>query len=272
MTTILTNARQDFPILQQTNRGKPLVYLDSASSAQKPQQVIDAVSAFYAQDYANIHRGIYELSERATDRYEDARTAVASFINAADRDEIVFVKSSTEGINLVADCLSRSYFKAGDEVLISAMEHHSNIVPWYQLQKECGIVLKVIPITDSGAIDIAAFHSLFSSRTKLLALSHASNVLGVINPVKEMIAFAHSKQVPVLLDARKRFLTCQLIYKTWIVIFMFSPVINYMAPQESVFVCQKSLARCNATLSRRRRHDRNGFARQYYFCQSTIQI
>jgi cysteine desulfurase/selenocysteine lyase len=192
--------RNDFPILQQKNRGKPLIYFDSASSAQKPQQVIDAVSSFYADDYANIHRGIYELSERATDLYEDARTAVANFIHAKSRDEIVFVKSATEGINLVADCLRRSYFKAGDEVLISAMEHHSNIVPWYQLQEQIGIVVKVIPITDAGAIDIEAYHTLFSPRTKFVALSHASNVLGTINPVKDMIAFAHQHHVPVLLD------------------------------------------------------------------------
>jgi cysteine desulfurase/selenocysteine lyase len=196
----LANARQDFPILAQTNRSKPLVYLDSASSAQKPRQVTEAMAAFYLNDYANIHRGIYELSERSTTLFEEARTAVANFIHAAHREEIVFVKNTTEGINLVADTFGRAQFKAGDEVLISAMEHHSNIVPWLQLKEQLGIILKVIPITDAGAIDLLAYQNLLSTRTKLVALSHASNVLGTINPVREMIALAHAKQIPVLLD------------------------------------------------------------------------
>lgn len=190
----------DFPILQQTNRGKPLIYLDNASSAQTPRQVIDAISHFYTHDYANIHRGIYELSERATDLYENARDAVAKFINAKHREEIVFVKGATEGINLVAQSYGRSQLKAGDEIILSEMEHHANIVPWYQLQEQIGIQLKVIPITDEGAIDLSAYQSLFSPRTKLVALSHASNVLGTINPIKEMTVIAHAHHVPVLVD------------------------------------------------------------------------
>jgi cysteine desulfurase/selenocysteine lyase len=200
MNHLLLSARSDFPILQQTNRGKPLIYLDSASSAQKPRQVVEAMSDLYLQDYANIHRGIYELSERATDLYEAARKAVAEFIHASRSEEIIFVKNATEGINLVADTLARSMLQAGDEILISAMEHHSNIVPWLQLPERIGVVIKVIPITDAGAIDMESYKTLFTARTKLVALAHASNVLGTINPVKEMTAIAHAHKALVLLD------------------------------------------------------------------------
>lgn len=192
--------KNDFPILQGTNRGKPIIYLDSAASAQKPQQVIDAIAHFYAHDYANIHRGIYELSERATKLFEDARKDVCTFINAAHHDEIVFVSGTTEGINLVAQSLGRSAWQAGDEVIISAMEHHANIVPWYLLKEQIGIELKVIPISDAGEIDLAAYQALFSPRTKLVAVVHASNVLGTINPVKDMAAIAHAHGVPILVD------------------------------------------------------------------------
>jgi cysteine desulfurase/selenocysteine lyase len=192
--------RQDFPILAQQNRGKPIVYLDSSGSAQKPQSVIDAMSAFYSHDYANIHRGIYELSERASALFEDARVTVQQFINAADSHEIVFVRGTTEGINLVAQSYGRSTFNAGDEVIISEMEHHSNIVPWFMLKQQIGIELKVIPVSDEGALDLDAYKKLFSARTKLVAITHASNVLGTINPLKEMIAIAHEHNVPVLVD------------------------------------------------------------------------
>lgn len=192
--------RKDFPILQETNRGKPLVYLDSAASAQKPKAVIDAISHFYSHDYANIHRGIYELSERATNLFEDTREWVKQFIHATVKEEIIFVRGTTEGINLVAQSLGRTNWKAGDEVILSTMEHHSNIVPWYLLKEQIGIELKVIPINDEGAIDLEAYKALFSSRTKMVAIAHASNVLGTINPVKEMTAFAHAHHVPVLVD------------------------------------------------------------------------
>lgn len=192
--------KQDFPIFSQHNRGNPIVYLDSAASAQKPNQVIDAISHFYRHDYANIHRGIYELSERATALYEAVRHKVAAFIHAASADEIVFVRGTTEGINLVAQSLGRSQWQAGDEVIISGMEHHSNIVPWYLLKEQMGIELKVIPIKDNGSVDVEAYKTLFSPRTKLVALSHASNVLGTINPIKDMTALAHEQGVPVLVD------------------------------------------------------------------------
>lgn len=192
--------RKDFPVLQQMKDGKPFVYLDTSASAQKPQQVIDAISRFYTNDYANIHRGIYELSARATKLFEDVRVAVKNFINAKYADEIVFVRGTTEGINLIAQTFGRSQWQAGDEVILSAMEHHSNIVPWYQLKEQLGIQLKVIPISDGGVIDLDAYQKLFTARTKLVAISHASNVLGTINPIKEMTAIAHEHGVPVCVD------------------------------------------------------------------------
>lgn len=192
--------RNDFPLLQETNRGKPIIYLDSAASAQKPRPVINAISDFYLRDYANIHRGIYELSERATRMYEDARETVRKFICAKQASEIVFVRGTTEGINLVAQCLGRNSWQAGDEVILSTMEHHSNIVPWTMLKEQIGIVLNIIPVTDAGELDIAAYKTLFTARTKMVAITHASNVLGTINPVNEIVSIAHQHQVKVLLD------------------------------------------------------------------------
>lgn len=192
--------RMDFPILQNCNRGRPLIYLDSAASAQKPRQVVEAIADFYFQDYANVHRGIYELSERATQRYEQAREHVKNFIHAAHTDEIVFVSGATEGINLVAQSYGRAHWRAGDEVILTTMEHHANIVPWYLLKEQIGIVLKIIPISDTGALDLEAYQTLFTPRTKMVAVTHASNALGTINPVKEITAIAHQHAVPVLLD------------------------------------------------------------------------
>jgi cysteine desulfurase/selenocysteine lyase len=192
--------KNDFPILQQSNRGQALIYLDSAASTQKPKQVITAMSDFYEHNYANIHRGIYELSERSTKKFEDTRFKVKELINAAHQDEIIFVRGTTEGINLVAQSYGRYHWQAGDEVILTTMEHHSNIVPWYLLKEQIGIQIKVVPIDDSGALDLDAYKKLFSKRTKMLALTHVSNVLGTINPVKEMIAIARAAGVPVLLD------------------------------------------------------------------------
>jgi cysteine desulfurase/selenocysteine lyase len=191
--------RHDFPILQQTNRGKPLVYLDSGASSQKPYHVIDAISQYYRHDHANIHRGIYELSERTTKAYENVRKSVKDFINAAHQEEVIFVRGTTEAINLVAQSLGRTDWQAGDEVIVSEMEHHANIVPWVMLRDQIGIKLKIIPLTDSGELDLAAYQKLFSPRTRLVAITHASNVLGVINPLRDMIITAH-QHVPVLVD------------------------------------------------------------------------
>ena len=192
--------RGDFPGLHQTVHDKPLVYLDSAASAQKPQQVIDALSNFYAHDYANIHRGVHELSQRATKAYENARLKIQRFLGAPSEREIIFLRGTTEGINLVAQTYGRANVSEGDEVLITTMEHHSNIVPWQMLCEEKGARLMVGPINDRGELDMDAFEELMGPRTKLVALGHVSNALGTINPVKEIIALAHERGIPVLLD------------------------------------------------------------------------
>lgn len=196
----LSKVRDDFPILKGLNRGKPLVYLDSASSAQKPRVVVEAMSTFYLNDYANIHRGLYELSERATARFESTRETVRQFIHAPAKENIVFVKGTTDGINLVANALASLSFKAGDEVILSEMEHHSNIVPWVMLKEKLGIVIKVIPVTDEGELDLTHFDAMFTPKTKCVSVVHASNVLGTINPVKTIVQIAHQHGVPVLVD------------------------------------------------------------------------
>jgi cysteine desulfurase/selenocysteine lyase len=194
------SVRGDFPILRRTNRGKPLVYLDTAASAQKPQVVIDAISDTYASHYANIHRGVYELSEEATRIHDQARAAVGQFLGAAESREIVFTRNATESINLVAATFGRSQVGAGDEILITNLEHHANIVPWQMLCREKDAQLRVAPINDAGELDLEVFETLLTERTRLVAVSHVSNALGSINPVREIIALAHERGVPVLLD------------------------------------------------------------------------
>ncbi len=192
--------RQDFPILRQQVHGKPLVYLDSAATSQKPQVVIDAVTRYYQAENSNVHRGIHLLSERATELFEDARAKVARFLNASDAREIIFVRGATEGINLVAQSYGKMSLKAGDEIIISAMEHHSNIVPWQILCQETGAALRVIPINDDGELLIDEFKKLLNARTRLVSVVHVSNALGTINPVKQIIEMAHSHGVPVVID------------------------------------------------------------------------
>ena len=192
--------RKDFPILKQQVRGKPLVYLDNAATSQKPESVIDAISSYYREINSNVHRGVHQLSERATERYEAARDNIRSFINAASTTEIIFVRGTTEAINLVAQSYGRNRFQSGDEIIISTMEHHSNIVPWQLLCEQTGAVLKVIPITDAGELESGAYEKLFTARTRLVAIAHVSNALGTINPVQQMIVQAHARGVPVLLD------------------------------------------------------------------------
>ena len=192
--------RRDFPILHTQVHGKPLVYLDNAATSQKPRAVIDAVSRYYETSNANVHRGVHHLSEVATAAYEGAREKVRSYINAASVKEVIYTRGTTESINLVAQSYARPRLKPGDEIILSEMEHHSNIVPWQLVARETGAVLKVIPITDAGELEPGAYERLFSPRTRLVALGHVSNALGTVNPVKEMAAFAHSKSVPVLLD------------------------------------------------------------------------
>jgi cysteine desulfurase / selenocysteine lyase len=192
--------RTDFPALDQTVHGKPLVYLDNAATSQKPLSVIEAEELFYRRDCSNIHRGVHELSERATRSYEDARVTAQRFLNARDSKEIIFVRGTTEAINLVANSFGRRNVGAGDEILITAMEHHSNIVPWQILCEEKGAKLRVAPINDRGEVLFDEFEKLLGPKTRLAAVVHVSNVLGTINPVKEMIEAAHRKNIPVLLD------------------------------------------------------------------------
>ncbi|MGJ8653267.1 MAG: SufS family cysteine desulfurase [Opitutaceae bacterium] len=192
--------RADFPILATEVRGKPLTYLDNAATGQKPQVVIDAIGRYYASENSNIHRGVHYLSERATDAYEAARQKVAGFIGIEDQDEIIFTRGTTEGINLVAHGFTEAVLKEGDEILISHMEHHANIVPWQIASQKTGAVLKVVPVDDCGALDMEAFEQLLSEKTKLVAITHISNALGSINPVETIIEKAHAFGVPVLID------------------------------------------------------------------------
>ena len=199
-TLDLERVRADFPALHQESHGHPLVYLDNAATTQKPLAVIDAVRTFYERDCSNVHRGVHLLSQRATVSFEQARTTIKNHIGAADSREIVFTRSTTEGINLVAASFVRPRIEAGDEVLISTMEHHSNIVPWQLLCEERGAILKVIPIDDDGDIILEEYERLLTERTKMVGVVHVSNALGTINPVREMIELAHARGVPVLID------------------------------------------------------------------------
>jgi cysteine desulfurase/selenocysteine lyase len=192
--------RADFPILHQMVHGKPLVYLDNAATSQKPRAVIDAITRYYEGTNSNIHRGVHFLSEHATAEYEAARETAQKFVNAAKAHEIIFVRGTTEGINLVAQTYGRAQIHQGDEVLITAMEHHSNIVPWQILCEERGAKLRVAPINDNGELLLDEFARLLGPRTKLAAFTHVSNALGTINPVKRMIELAHAKNIPVLID------------------------------------------------------------------------
>ena len=197
----LERIRRDFPILHRTIRGgKKLVYLDNAATTQKPQAVIDRIVRYYTEENSNVHRGVHYLSEVATAAYESARTTVRRFINARDEKEIVFTRGTTESINLVASSWGRPNLRPGDEVLITAIEHHSNIVPWQLLREEKGIVLRVAPINERGELLWEEFEQLLGPRTRLVSVSHVSNVLGTINPVKEIVRAAHRRNIPVLID------------------------------------------------------------------------
>ncbi len=192
--------REDFPILKQKVHDKPLVYLDNAATSQKPQHVIDAIDRFYTEDCSNIHRGVHALSERSTETYEQARVKLQRYINAASEQEIIYVRGTTEAINLVAQTFGRTRVQAGDEIVISAMEHHSNIVPWQLLCQQTGARLRVIPINDQGELLLDEYEKLLNPKTRLVSVVHVSNALGTINPVRHIIDLAHRRNVPVLLD------------------------------------------------------------------------
>ncbi len=192
--------REDFPVLKQMVNGKPLVYLDNAATSQKPQSVIDTLVRYYSTENANVHRGVHTLSQLATDDYEQARTQARKFINAKEDEEVIFVRGTTEAINLVAQTFGRQKISQGDEIIISTMEHHSNIVPWQILCQEKGANLRVIPINDAGELLLDEYEKLINPRTKLVSIVHQSNALGTINPVEEIVQIAHQQGVPVLLD------------------------------------------------------------------------
>ena len=193
--------REDFPILNQEVNGKPLVYLDNAATTQKPRAVIDAISNYYLQTNANVHRGVHTLSQRATDDYEAARESVRRFINAPSSDEVIYVRGTTEGLNLVASSYGRKYFNSGDEVIITGMEHHSNIVPWQILGKEIGIKLRVIPFNDDGELLMDEYEAILNDRTRMVSVVHQSNALGTVNPITSIVELAHARGIPVMVDA-----------------------------------------------------------------------
>jgi len=196
----IQKVRNDFPILSRSIYGKPLVYFDNAATTQKPNLVIDAISNYYRNDNANVHRGVHYLSQQATGAFEDVRKKVAAFINAGSPNEIIFTRGATEAINLVASSWCETFLNAGDEIIISVLEHHSNIVPWQVACERKGAQLKVIPVTPEGELDLGVFEKLLNDRTKMVAVSHISNALGTINPIGEIIAMAHSRNVPVFVD------------------------------------------------------------------------
>lgn len=197
----INEIRKEFPILERTVYGKPLIYLDNGATTQKPKSVIEAIVDEYYSVNSNVHRGVHYLSQQATELHEASREAVRKFINAAKTEEIIFTRGTTESINLIASSFGEAFLNAGDEVIVSTMEHHSNIVPWQLLEQRKGIKLRVIPITDEGEILIDEYKKLFSEKTKLVSVMHISNVLGTVNPIKDMISIAHSHNVPFLVDA-----------------------------------------------------------------------
>jgi cysteine desulfurase / selenocysteine lyase len=206
----VNRVRQDFPGLQQTVHGWPLAYLDNAATSQKPQSVLDAMNRFYCEDCANVHRGVHELSERATQCYDCSRIKVQQFLNARESAEIIFVRGTTEAINLVAQTYGRKFIGDGDEIVISAMEHHSNIVPWQILCEFTGAKLRVAPIDDSGQVMLDEYEKLLNPRTKLVSMLHISNALGTINPVRQIIAMAHAHKIPVLIDGAQASPHCKV--------------------------------------------------------------
>lgn len=192
--------RDDFPMLKKTMRGHPLIYLDSAATSQKPQAVIDAITDFYQNNYGTVHRAVYELASYATEAYQQVREVCRQFLNAAKVEEIIFTRGTTESINLVAYSFGKAFVHAGDEIIISALEHHSNIVPWQILCQDRGAVLKVIPVNDAGELDLDAYARLLSHKTRLVAVAHASNALGTIHPIKKIVSMAHAAGAKVLVD------------------------------------------------------------------------
>jgi cysteine desulfurase / selenocysteine lyase len=200
MSIDINEIRSEFPALHQTVYGKPLIYLDNAATTLKPSVVINEIKRYYEEENSNIHRGTHYLSQIATEAYENAREYIAKFLNAQHSSEIIFVRGTTEGINLVAQSFSKLFIGKGDEIIISGLEHHSNIVPWQMVCEERGAILKIIPVLDNGSLDLTKLDELITKRTKIIAVTHVSNALGIVNPVKDIISLAHARNIPVLID------------------------------------------------------------------------
>ena len=234
--------RRQFPILQRRIKGNPLVYLDNGATSQKPQCVVDSVENYYREFNSNIHRGVHHLSQLATQAYEDAREIVRAYINAEHAHEVLLTSGTTESINLVASSWGRKYLEPGDEVIISTMEHHSNIVPWQLVCEERQAQLKILPITQSGELDMAVFAGLLSARTKLVSVTHVSNALGTINPVEKVIELAHAKGVPVLLDGAQAAPHLRIDVRAWMWIFTPFPGTRCLHPP--ALACCMARRRC----------------------------
>ncbi len=215
----MNTIKNDFPALRQRIHGKALTYLDSGATTLKPQAVIDALTAYYTTINSNVHRGAHHLSNLATEAYEQARLRVQNFINARTSEEIIFTKGTTEAINLVARSFGEAYIREGDEILVSAMEHHANMVPWQQLCKQKNARLNVLPVLENGSLDMEALPGLLTPRTKLVAITHISNVLGTVNPIEEIIARAHAKDIPVLVDGAQGIVHSRIDVQRWDVDF-----------------------------------------------------
>ena len=265
--------RADFPILYREVYGKPLVYLDNAASAQKPRSVIETMDHIYRFEYANVHRGLHYLSNTATSKYEDAREVARRFLNAGSVDEIIFTRNATAAINLVADTYGRTHIGAGDEIVLSIMEHHSNIVPWHFLRERQGAVLKWAPITDSGEFLLEEFERLLTPRTKLVAITHMSNVLGTLVPVREVIRLAHDRGIPVLVDGSQaavhmgvdvRDLDCDF--------YTFTGHKTYGPSGIGVLYAKKALLDAMPPVPGRRQHDRIGARRPHHLRQDAAEI
>ena len=242
MTKSISSARADFPILNQLVNDHPLVYLDNAATAQKPRSVIDSLVHYYEFDNANIHRGNHTLAIRATEAHEAARSTIAGFINAQYAHEIVFTRGTTESINLVAYSFGEAFVKAGDEIIVTELEHHSNYVPWFLLCKRKGATFRVVPFDQNGELDLEVFKSMLSEKTRLVAVNHVSNSLGTVNPISEIIQLAHQAGVPVLVTPPSQSNTLTMMFRRLTLISTPSPAIKYtVRPVSACFMAGKWL-------------------------------
>ena len=265
--------REDFPILKLKVHGKPLVYLDNGATSQKPQAVIDALNRYYSAENSNIHRGVHYLSEQATTAYEAARGKIRQFINARSDKEIIFVRGTTEAINLVAQCYGRSFLKAGDEIIVSAMEHHSNIVPWQILCEQTGAKLRVIPINHEGELVMEEFRRLLNDKTKFVSITHVSNALGTIVPVKEIVALAHERGVPVMLDGAQAVPHLRVdVQDLGCDFYAFSGHKLFGPDRRRRALRARRAARKNAAVPGRRRHDQSGDVRKNSLQCAALQV